>query len=154
MSRTEECADVLLVEDNPGDIRLTTEALKVAKIANRLHVVRNGVDAVSFLRREGTFREAPRPDLVLLDLNLPRKNGWEVLAEIKSDSELRMIPIVVLTTSTSDEDIRMSYRLHANSFVAKPVDFDSFLEIVKIIDGFWLELVRLPPKEIVTGRRP
>jgi two-component system, chemotaxis family, response regulator Rcp1 len=139
--------DVLLVEDNPGDVRLTTEALKDAKVDNRLHVTRDGIEAMAFLHRKEPFTDAARPDLILLDLNLPRKNGLEVLAEVKSDPDLKMIPIVVISTSTSDEDVLASYQLHANSFVAKPVDFGSFIEVVKRIDDYWLSAVNLPPKQ-------
>jgi two-component system, chemotaxis family, response regulator Rcp1 len=146
MPRTAQAVDVLLVEDNPGDIRLTTEAMKDAKCPNRLHIVRDGAEAIAFLHRQLTYASAVRPDLILLDLNLPKKNGREVLEEIKSDLELKRIPVVVLTTSTSEEDVLTSYQLHANSFVAKPVDFESFMEVVRIIDEFWLALVKLPPK--------
>ena len=138
--------DILLVEDNPGDVRLTTEALKEAKVVNKLHVVRDGVEALSFLRREGPHAGAPRPDLMLLDLNLPRKNGREVLAEIKNDPALRLIPVVILTTSQAEEDVLKAYNLHANSYIVKPANFEQFLEVVRSIEDFWLKAVELPPK--------
>lgn len=136
--------EILLVEDNPGDVRLTREALKEAKVHTRLHVVEDGVAAMEFLRREGAFREAPVPDLVLLDLNLPKKDGREVLSEIKQDPELMRIPVVVLTTSEAEEDVLRSYDLHANCYVTKPVDLDRFITIVRSIEDFWLTVVRLP----------
>ncbi len=136
--------DILLVEDNPADVRLTREALKEAKVLNRLHVVSDGVEAIEFLRLEGNHRGAPRPDLILLDLNLPRKDGREVLAEIKSDANLKSIPVVILTTSRADEDIIRSYNLHANAYVAKPVGLTEFLEAVRALEDFWLAVVTLP----------
>ena len=136
--------DILLVEDNPGDVRLTQEALREGKVVNRLHVARDGNDALGFLRREGEHAAAPRPDLVLLDLNLPGLDGREVLAEMKGDPGLRRIPVVVLTTSEADEDIARSYDLHANCFVTKPVDMEQFLRIVRSIEDFWLRVVKLP----------
>lgn len=136
--------EILLVEDNPGDARLTIEAMREAKLRNRLHVVEDGVEAMQFLRREGRFGDAPRPDLILLDLNLPKKDGREVLAEIKSDPALKRIPVVVLTTSHAEEDVLRAYDLHANCYVTKPVDLDQFMKIVKQIDEFWLKLVVLP----------
>lgn len=135
---------ILLVEDSPGDVALTTEALRDARIANDLHVVTDGEAAMAFLRREGEYADVPRPDLVLLDLNLPRKDGREVLSEVKWDHELRRIPIVVLTTSTAEVDILESYDLHANCYISKPVDFGNFLDVVRSIEGFWLSIVRLP----------
>ncbi|MFP2960686.1 response regulator [Myxococcus sp. 1LA] len=138
--------EILLVEDNPGDVRLTIEALKEGKVHNRLSVARDGVEALAFLRREGVHAGAPRPDLILLDLNLPRKDGREVLAEIKVDRALRRIPVVVLTTSKAEEDILRTYDLHANCYIAKPVDLDQFISVVRSIDDFWLSVVRLPPK--------
>ena len=135
-----------MVEDNPGDIRLTVEALKEAKVRNNLHTVEDGVEALAFLRREGRYAEAPRPDLVLLDLNLPKKNGREVLAEIKEDPDLRRIPVVILTVSQAEQDIVKSYNLHANCYITKPVDLDQFLEVVKSIENFWLTVVMLPPR--------
>ncbi|HEX9970101.1 MAG TPA: response regulator [Acidimicrobiales bacterium] len=138
---------ILLVEDSPGDVALTTEALRDARIANNLHVVTDGESAMAFLRGEGEFEDAPRPDLVLLDLNLPRKDGREVLAEVKWDDELRRIPVVVLTTSTAEADVLRSYDLHANCYISKPVDFPQFLDVVRSIEGFWLSIVRLPKDE-------
>ncbi len=137
--------EILLVEDNPGDVRLTSEALKEAKVVNNLHVVEDGVAAIEFLRRKGEYHDVPRPDLVLLDLNLPKKDGREVLEEIKADDILKTIPVVVLTTSHAEEDIVRSYNLHANCYVTKPVDLDQFIRIVKSIEDFWLTIVRLPP---------
>jgi len=139
--------EILLVEDNPGDVRLTIEALKEGKVRNNLSVAKDGVEALSFLRREGTFSGAARPDLILLDLNLPRKDGREVLAEIKDDAVLRRIPVVVLTTSKAEEDILRTYDLHANCYITKPVDLDQFIAVVRSIDDFWLSVVRLPPKQ-------
>ncbi len=136
--------DILLVEDNPGDVRLTQEALKEAKVRNNLHVVEDGVEAMEFLQRKGKYADAPHPDLVLLDLNLPRKDGREVLEEIKADERLKRIPVVVLTTSRAEEDILRSYNLHANCYVNKPVDLDEFIKIVKSIEDFWLTIVKLP----------
>ena len=136
--------DVLLVEDDPGDVLMTREAFEEHKLRNNLHVVTDGVQAVSFLRREGEYADAPRPGLILLDLNLPRKDGREVLAEIKADESLRAIPVVVLTTSEAEEDVLRSYDLHANAFVTKPVDFDRFIEVVRKIDEFFVGVVRLP----------
>lgn len=137
--------EILLVEDNPGDARLTTEALKEHNTFKALHVVEDGVEAVDFLRHRGQFREAPRPDLILLDLNLPRKDGREVLAEIKGDAELKSIPVVVLTTSRADEDIARSYELNANSYVTKPIELDQYVAAVAAIHGFWLAIATLPP---------
>jgi two-component system, chemotaxis family, response regulator Rcp1 len=136
--------EILLVEDNPGDVRLTKEALREGKVANNLSVAVDGVEALAFLRREGPHANAARPDLVLLDLNLPRKDGREVLAEIKQDVDLRRIPVVVLTTSKAEEDILKTYDLHANCYIAKPVDLEQFIRVVKSIDDFWLTVVRLP----------
>jgi CheY-like chemotaxis protein len=136
--------EILLVEDNPGDVRLTVEALKEGKIHNRMSVVADGEAALSFLRREGVYGDAPRPDLVLLDLNLPRKDGREVLAEIKVDPELKRIPVVVLTTSKAEEDILRTYNLHANCYITKPVDLDQFIMVVKSIEAFWFSVVSLP----------
>ncbi|MEW6584641.1 MAG: response regulator [Nitrospirota bacterium] len=138
--------EILLVEDNPGDVRLTMEALKEAKVSNYLHVVYDGAEAIGFLRREGEYVKAPRPDLILLDLNLPKKDGREVLAEIKADESLKRIPVVVLTTSQSEKDILKSYNLHANCYVTKPVDLERFLEVVKSIEDFWLTVVKLPDR--------
>lgn len=144
MNTTPAPVEILLVEDNPGDVRLTREALKDAKVANNLNVVSDGEQALDYLNRRGRFADATRPDLVLLDLNLPKVDGREVLASIKADSDLRRIPVVVLTTSSAEEDILRSYDLHANCYVTKPVEFDSFLKIVESIDDFWLSIVRLP----------
>jgi CheY-like chemotaxis protein len=136
--------EILLVEDNPGDVRLTKEALREGKVANNLSVANDGVQAIDFLRRRGEHSRALRPDLVLLDLNLPKKDGREVLAEIKADEDLRRIPVVVLTTSKAEEDVLRSYNLHANCYITKPVDLDQFIRVVKSIDDFWLTVVRLP----------
>ena len=136
--------EMLLVEDNPDDVDLTVEALEDAKIANRLHVVSDGVAALAFLHRKGGYVRAPRPDLILLDLNLPKKGGREVLAEIKSDPKLRCIPVVVLTTSSADEDILRAYDLHANCYITKPVDFEQFSRVIHAIEDFWLTVVKLP----------
>jgi CheY-like chemotaxis protein len=136
--------EVLLVEDNPGDVRLTQEALKEGRIINHLNVVRDGVEATDYLWRRGKYTNAPRPDLILLDLNLPRKNGSEVLHEIKSDPSLRRIPVMVLTTSKAEQDLHNAYDLHANCYIAKPVDLDQFLNVVRSIEHFWLKIVTLP----------
>jgi CheY-like chemotaxis protein len=139
-----ELIEVLLVEDDEGDVVMTREALDEGKVLNRLHVVGDGVEAIEFLRREGQYAEAPRPDLILLDLNLPRRDGRQVLAEVKGDEDLRRIPIVVLTTSEAEEDILRSYDLHANAYVTKPVDFDRFVAVIQQIDEFFISVVRLP----------
>ena len=136
--------DVLLVEDEPGDILMTREAFEHNKVRNRLSVVADGVSALEFLRKEGEHVDAPTPDLVLLDLNLPRMDGREVLEAMKSDEKLRAIPVVVLTTSEAEEDVVRSYSLHANAYVTKPVDFDRFIDVVRQIDEFFVEVVRLP----------
>ena len=136
--------EILLVEDNPGDVRLTEEALKEGKVINNINLVNDGVEAVSFLHKEGKYADAVRPDLILLDLNLPKKDGREVLMEIKKDEALRRIPVVVLTTSKAEEDIIRTYDCHANCYITKPVDFDQFIKVVKSIEDFWLSLVRLP----------
>jgi CheY-like chemotaxis protein len=137
--------EILLVEDDPGDVLITREAIESSKVANRLSIVSNGEEALQFLRREEPFVDAPRPGLILLDLNLPRLDGREVLARTKSDPDLRRIPVVVLTTSSSDEDIVRSYDLHANAYVTKPVDFDQFMSVVRQIDQFFVSIVTLPP---------
>ncbi|MFP5335644.1 MAG: response regulator [Actinomycetes bacterium] len=136
--------DVLLVEDDPGDVLMTREAFEDNKVANNLYVVNDGVTAMEFLRKEGEYADAPTPDLVLLDLNLPRMDGREVLAALKEDGDLRRIPVVVLTTSESEEDVLRSYSLHANAYVTKPVDFARFIEVVRQIDEFFVTVVRLP----------
>ena len=138
--------EILLIEDNPGDVRLTLEALRDAKVSNRVHVAADGVEALAFLRREGDRAGAPSPHLILLDLNLPRKDGREVLAEIKADPELASTPVVVMTTSDTEEDILRAYNLHANCYVTKPVDLDQFIHVVKEIEDFWLTIVELPLK--------
>ena len=138
--------EVLLVEDDPGDVLMTQEAFDEHKVGNRLTVVADGVEALAYLRREGKYADAPRPDLVLLDLNLPRRDGREVLAEIKKDDELGRIPVVVLTTSSADEDILRSYQLHANAYVTKPVDFERFIAVIRQIDEFFVSVVKLPPR--------
>ncbi|PVY97737.1 response regulator [Actinomycetospora cinnamomea] len=135
---------VLLVEDDPGDVLMTQEAFEHHKLRNQLHVVADGVEALAFLRREGEYSDAPRPGLILLDLNLPRKDGREVLEEVKNDASLRSIPIVVLTTSQAEEDILRSYNLHANAYVAKPVDFERFIDVIRQIDDFFVTVVKLP----------
>ena len=137
--------EILLVEDNPGDVRLTQEALAEGKIRNNLYVVGDGVEALAFLHREAPFTEMPRPDLVLLDLNLPRMGGIEVLSHIKADEGLKRIPVVILTTSNAEKDIVKSYDLHANCYITKPVDFERFIEVVQHIQSFWFSIVHLPP---------
>jgi CheY-like chemotaxis protein len=138
--------EVLLVEDDPGDVLMTQEAFADHKVRNNLTVVADGAEALSYLRREGAYANAVRPDLILLDLNLPRRDGREVLAEIKKDDELCRIPVVVLTTSSADEDILRSYQLHANAYVTKPVDFERFLAVIRQIDEFFVSVVKLPPR--------
>jgi CheY-like chemotaxis protein len=146
MSVTDRSApiEILLVEDNPDDVTLTVEALNLGKVWNNLSVARDGVEALDFLHRAGRHADAPVPEIILLDLNLPRKDGREVLAEIKADEELRHIPVVILTTSQAEQDILKSYQLHANCYVTKPVDFDEFIEIVHSIEDFWFTVVKLP----------
>ena len=136
--------DILMVEDNLGDARLTQEALKESKMLNNLYHAKDGVEAMEFLRKEGKFKDMPTPDIILLDLNLPRKDGREVLAELKAIPKLKNIPVVVLTTSDAEQDILMSYNLHANCYITKPVDLDKFIEIVHGIENFWLSIVKLP----------
>ncbi len=138
--------EILLVEDDPADVRLMLEAFKDAKVRNTVAVARDGVEALAMLRREGGFASAPRPDVILLDLNLPKMDGREVLAEIKSDEDLTTIPVVVITMSKAEEDILRSYRLHANCYVTKPLDLFQFLRVVESVEDFWLTIVRLPPK--------
>ena len=137
--------EILLVEDNSGDARLAMEALKDAKVRNNLRWVQDGVEALAFLRREGEHSTAPRPDLVLLDLNLPKKDGREVLADIKGDDNLKRIPVVILTISATEDDIMTSYNLHANCYITKPLGLDQFMKVVKSIESFWLTIVKLPP---------
>jgi chemotaxis family two-component system response regulator Rcp1 len=136
--------EILLVEDSVGDIRLTREALKDAKVHVHLNVASDGVEAMAFLKHLGQYSDAPRPDLILLDLNLPKKDGREVLNEIKADATLKTIPVVILTTSAADEDVLQSYNSHANCYITKPVDLDGFLKVVRSIDAFWLSIVKLP----------
>ena len=140
-----DVVDVLLVEDDPGDILMTKEAFEHYKIRNQLHVVTDGEQALDFLRRTGDYAKAPRPGLILLDLNLPRRDGLEVLAELKQDPVLRVIPVVILTTSQAEEDILRSYSLHANAYVSKPVDFERFIDVIRQIDNFFITVVKLPP---------
>lgn len=142
--------EILLVEDNVADVRLTMEALKEAKVYNRLSVVDDGVKAMEFLRRTGPYADAPCPDLILLDLNLPRKDGREVLAEVKADPQLRRIPVVVLTTSQAQEDVLRAYDLHANCYISKPVGFEQFVTVVQALEDFWLTIVKLPPNGHLT----
>lgn len=144
--RTLRPIEILMVEDNPGDVRLTREALKDAKVSNSLRVVEDGAAALDFLYRRNGYGNAPRPDLILLDLNLPKKNGREVLEEIKQDAQLKTIPVVILTTSQAEEDVVRAYRLHANCYISKPVDFVQFTKIVRTIEDFWLSIVTLPPR--------
>lgn len=142
-----EVVEILLIEDNEGDVRLTREALKEGRIRNRLHVVPDGEQALTFLRREGAYAEAPRPDLILLDLNLPRLDGREVLAEIKADPIFKQIPVVVLTSSRAEKDLLSAYDSHANCYITKPVGFEDFMEVVRNIESFWLTIVVLPPRD-------
>jgi two-component system, chemotaxis family, response regulator Rcp1 len=146
MNDNTEPIEILLVEDNPGDARLAVEALKDSKVSNNLYHVRDGVEAMQFLHRRGEYADAPHPDLILLDLNLPRKDGREVLAEIKEDSDLRLIPVVVLTTSEAERDLVRTYDLHANAYIIKPIDLNRFIEVVQAIEDFWFAIVKLPPK--------
>lgn len=141
-----EVVEILLVEDNPGDVRLAKEALRDTKIHNELHVVGDGVEAMAYLYREGKYSTKPRPDLILLDLNLPKKDGREVLAEIKKDNDLKRIPVVILTISKDEEDIMKTYNLHANCYITKPLDMKQFIKVVKAIEDFWFTIVKLPPK--------
>jgi chemotaxis family two-component system response regulator Rcp1 len=144
--------EILLVEDNPGDVRLTMEALREAKVCNRIHTVYDGMQALAFLNRDGSYVNVPSPDLIMLDLNLPKKDGREVLASIKADERIKHIPVVILTTSKSEEDIVKSYELQASCYVTKPVDLDQFLEVVKSIGDFWLTIVKLPTGGDGSGR--
>ena len=136
--------EILLIEDNPGDVRLTQEAFKEGKISNNLSVVSDGVEALAYLRKEGQYADTQQPDVILLDLNLPKKDGYEVLAEIKQDSDLKRIPVVILTTSEAERDILQTYYMHANCYITKPVDLDQFITVVKSIETFWLNVVKLP----------
>jgi len=139
--------EILLVEDNPGDVRLTQEALKEGKVLNELNVVMDGIEALNYLRKTGKYADAVIPDIILLDLNLPKKDGREVLAELKADPKLRRIPVVVLTTSKAEEDVLRSYDLHANCYITKPVDLEQFIEVVKAVEDYWFTVVKLPPNE-------
>lgn len=141
-----EPIEILLVEDNPGDARLAAEALKESRLDSCLHIVPDGVEAMSFLRREGRYGDTPRPHLILLDLNLPRKDGRQVLAEVKADPRLKRIPVVVLTTSQAEPDVTVSYDLHANCYITKPVDLDRFMTVIRWIEDFWCSIVTLPPR--------
>ncbi len=147
ISEIGKVVEILLVEDNPGDVRLTQEAFKEGKLINNLSVVEDGVEAMAFLRREEKYADVPRPDLILLDLNMPKKDGREVLAEIKKDPDLKQIPVIILTTSQAEQDILKSYNLHANCYITKPVDLDQFNAVVKSIKDFWLSIVKLPRSE-------
>jgi len=142
-NQTGRPVEILMVEDNPADVLLTREALKEVKMRNNLSVARDGIEAMAFLHQEGTFARSPRPDLILLDLNLPRKDGREVLAEIKADDSLKRIPLVILTTSTAEQDILRTYNLHANCYITKPVDLDQFIIVVQSIENFWFTIVKL-----------
>lgn len=144
MSMDGRPVEILLVEDNPADVHLTQTAFRRGKVSNNMHVVQDGEQAMAFLRQDREYQNMPRPDLILLDLNLPRKDGREVLDEIKADPDLSIIPVIVLTTSASEEDILRSYRLHANGYITKPVDWKEFMEVVRTIEEFWLTVVRLP----------
>jgi CheY-like chemotaxis protein len=138
--------EILLAEDNPGDAKLTEKAFEEGNIINNLHIVEDGVEAMAFLRREPPYENKPRPDLVLLDLNMPRKDGWDVLEEMNDEPELRRIPVIVLTSSEAEEDILKSYELQANAYLTKPVDFDGFMQIVRSFEEFWLSVVKMPPE--------
>ena len=151
ITRTTKPIEILLVEDNPGDVRLTREALRDAKVNNNMAVASDGIEALALLRQEGDYASAVRPDLILLDLNLPRMNGFEVLNVIKDDTDLKRIPVVVLTTSQAEQDIIRSYNLYANAYVTKPVDLEQFIRVIKSIEDFWLEIVRLPSGKNVGG---
>lgn len=141
-----QICNILLVEDNPGDVRLTQEVMRESSVPIKLHVARDGVEAMEFLRHLAAFKDSPRPDLILLDLNLPRMDGREVLAEVKSDAKLRSIPVLMLTTSKAERDIQACYDLHANSYLNKPLDLDQFVELMKVVERFWLQSSLLPPK--------
>jgi len=137
--------EILLVEDNPGDVRLTVESLKEAKVLNNLSIARDGVEAMAFLRRDGAYASAPKPNLILLDLNLPKKDGYEALAEIKQDPRLKLIPVVIVTSSDAERDIVGSYELHANAYVVKPSSFEQFINVIRSVESFWLSVAKLPP---------
>jgi two-component system, chemotaxis family, response regulator Rcp1 len=145
--KTAPAVEILLVEDNLGDARLTREALKEGKVYNNLHWTKDGVEALEFLHKQGKYKDASRPDIILLDLNLPKKDGREVLEEIKADDRLKCIPVVILTTSRAEEDVLRTYQLHANCYVTKPVDLEQFIKVVKSIDNFWLTVVTLPDEK-------
>lgn len=147
ISGSSQPIEILLIEDNAGDVRLTQEAFKEARVLNNMSVARDGCEALSVLRQEGPHRTAPQPDIIFLDLNLPKRSGIEVLEGIKSDDRLKRIPVVIITSSKSDDDILKSYNLHANCYVTKPIDLEQFIQVVKAIEGFWLSVVKLPPKE-------
>ena len=144
LNTSQRSAVILMAEDNPTDVMLTREALANAKLLNTLHVTKDGIEALEFLRRQGKYADAPRPDLILLDINMPRKGGLEVLAELKIDAELKNIPVIILTTSSSDEDVARAYGNHANCYISKPVDFDSFAQVVKSMQDFWFMIATLP----------
>lgn len=141
--------DILIVEDNPGDARLIKEVLNDNKVYNSLHIVNDGVEAMNFLHNQGEYESAPRPDIIILDLNLPKRDGREVLAEIKADEELRHIPVVIMTISQAEEDILKTYKLHANCYITKPIDLNEFIKVVKSIEDFWFSIVKLPPKNAI-----
>lgn len=145
---SEEDMNILLVEDNPGDVRLAREGLRECRLQSTLHVAVDGVEAMAFLRQEGNFVKQPRPDLIILDLNLPKKDGREVLKEIKDDASLRQIPVVILTTSSAEEDVLKTYQLHANCYVTKPLGLDQFIKVVRSIEDFWFTIVQLPPRPV------
>lgn len=147
MTEPVKAIEILLVDDNKGDVRLAMETLRESKIHNHVNVVRDGVEAMAYLHKEGKFANAVRPDLIFLDLNMPRKDGREVLAEVKSDSEFKQIPVVILTISQAEQDIFKSYNLHANCFITKPVDLQQFVKVVQTIEEFWFTIVKLPPRE-------
>ncbi len=146
MNATLSCIDILLVEDNPADIRLTMEAFHESRREHRIHVVTDGTQAIAYLRHQGIYQNAPTPDLILLDLNLPQKNGREVLAEIKSDDSLRHIPVVVLTTSRTEDDVLETYQLHGNCYITKPADLDEFFQLIQKIQDFWFQVARIPQR--------
>lgn len=143
-----KAVEILLIEDNPGDVRLTIEALKESKIINNLHVVDDGIEAMSYLKKERIYKDMPRHDLIILDLNMPKKDGREVLGELKSDDWLKQIPIIILTTSEAEEDIIKSYELHANCYITKPVNMEQFIKVVKSVGVFWFSIVMLPPGDV------